>query len=360
MKVLTVVGARPQFIKAAPVGDALAAAEGVEHVLVHTGQHFDQSMSDVFFEELSIAKPDVRLNINGGSHGQMTGQMIEALEEVIVEATPDWVLVYGDTNSTLAAAIAASKLSGVRLAHVEAGLRSFNRAMPEEVNRVVTDHLSHLCLTPTATADHNLQAEGIDGTLVVRTGDVMFDAVLRFGALAERRSTVLEEAGVQDGGFVLATVHRAENTDDPRRLRAVIGGLRSLATDVPVVLPMHPRTARAAEQAEMNLDGLIILPPVGYLDMLALERAAQMVVTDSGGVQKEAFFQRRRCVTLRTETEWVELVDLGWNSLVPPVTDAEDVAAGLRAALDSDEGDEATPYGDGDAARRVVDALVQS
>lgn len=357
MRVVTVVGARPQFVKAAPVGEALAATEGVEEsLLVHTGQHFDDEMSRVFFEELSIPKPHVNLGIHGGSHGRMTGRMIEELERVFGDLKPDWVLVYGDTNSTLAAATAAAKMPGIRIAHVEAGLRSFNRSMPEEINRVVTDHLSDLCLTPTATADGNLRAEGITGARVVRTGDVMYDAVLRFSELAAARSTVMDEWRLSAGHFVLATLHRAENTDDADRLRVAISGLRALSETTEVVLPLHPRTALATDAAGLDLSGLTVLPPVGYLDMLALEQHAALIVTDSGGVQKEAFFQRRPCVTLRAETEWSELVDLGWNRLLPPL-DEVTFRQGLLEALEAPLGVEASPYGAGDASQRVVAAL---
>lgn len=357
MRVLTVVGARPQFVKASPVCRALSATS-VESILVHTGQHFDAEMSQVFFEDMSIPKPDINLDIHGGSHGQMTGRMIEAVEDVLHRTSPDWVLVYGDTNSTLAAALAVAKLPEMRLAHVEAGLRSFNRSMPEEVNRVVTDHLSHLCLTPTKTADENLRREGIEGHNVVRSGDVMYDAVLQFGALADERSTVLDTFGLRAGEYVLATVHRAENTDDPARLKSIAAALTALSTRAPVVLPLHPRTAQALLRYGLDLAETIVLPPVGYLDMIALERHARLIVTDSGGVQKEAFFLGRPCVTLRGETEWTELIDLGWNRLLPP-TDGPALTSGLEAALEAGVGRPASPYGDGDAARLVVDALLR-
>lgn len=351
------VGARPQFVKVAPVARAMAAEPSIESVLIHTGQHFDDEMSAVFFDELAIPEPDRNLGINAGPHGQMTGRMIESLERAFVEEGPDWVLVYGDTNSTLAAAIAASKLP-VRLAHVEAGLRSFNRAMPEEINRVITDHLSHRCFTPTETADRNLAVEGIAGEVVVRSGDVMYDAVRIFGALAGGRSSVLDRAGVEPGQYVLATIHRAENTDDPVRLRAVVEGLSVLASHHPVVVPIHPRTARSIDRDGLTLDGVIVMPPVGYLDMLALEGGARCVVTDSGGVQKEAFFLGRPCVTLRAETEWVELVDLTWNRLLPPTSPA--FVERLLQAVEAGPGRPAEPYGDGHAAERIVANLLEA
>lgn len=358
MKVLTVVGARPQFIKHAPVARALAEHGEIDSVLIHTGQHFDAAMSSVFFDELAIPSPDLNLNIHGGTHGAMTGRMAEEIESVVLDEKPDWVLVYGDTNSTLAAAVVASKLP-VRLAHVEAGLRSYNRAMPEEINRVVTDHVSDLCLTPTSRADANLRTEGIVGDAVVRVGDVMFDAVRIYGDSASGRSTAVEAAGVERDGYLLATVHRAESTDEPRRLKAIVDALSALSSECPVVLPLHPRTRLAVESQGLSLDRLNVLAPISYIDMLALERGSRCVVTDSGGVQKEAFFQGRPCVTLREETEWVELVELGWNRLVSPDESAAIVAA-IGDALVSGPGQQASPYGDGYAAERVVEAIVRS
>jgi UDP-GlcNAc3NAcA epimerase len=355
VKVLTVLGARPQFVKAAAVSRALAQA-GVDEVLVHTGQHHDANMSDVFFSELGIPAPAHHLGVAGGSHGAMTGRMLERVEEVLLAERPDWVLVYGDTNSTLAGALAAVKLH-LPVAHVEAGLRSFNRRMPEEVNRVLTDHAADLLFAPTEAAVANLRAEGIDGERVRQVGDVMYDAALHYGAEAERGSDVLSRLGLAPGGYALSTVHRAENTDDPARLRAVFAGLARLARELPVVLPLHPRTRGALERAGAPVDtaGLRIVDPVGYLDMVMLEKHAALVATDSGGVQKEAFFYRVPCVTLRDETEWVELVELGWNRLASPA-DAAAVARALLAALGT-RGAEGAPYGDGTTARQVAAAL---
>jgi UDP-GlcNAc3NAcA epimerase len=357
-KLLTVVGARPQFIKAACVSRAVAERPGAVEVLVHTGQHFDPGMSDVFFAELGIPAPAHHLGVAGGAHGAATGRMLERLEAVMLDERPDWVLVYGDTNSTLAGALAAAKLH-LPVAHVEAGLRSWNRRMPEEVNRVLTDHAADLLFAPTPTAVENLRREGIDGGRVHLTGDVMYDAALFYAAAAEARSTVLRDLDVRPGGYVLATVHRAENTDDPARLRAVFGGLGEVAREVPVLLPLHPRTAGALAAAGIDPDaypGLRLLPPVGYLDMVMLEKHARLVATDSGGVQKEAFFYRVPCVTLRDETEWVELVELGWNRLASPAAGARAVAAAVRAGMGS-AGAEASPYGAGDTAHRIADVL---
>lgn len=363
MKVLTVVGARPQFVKAAMVSRAFERwsredpSQAVHELIVHTGQHFDENMSDVFFEEMRIPRPAHYLGIGGGTHGAMTGRMIEAIERTILEERPDWLLVYGDTNSTLAGAVAAVKLH-VPIAHVEAGLRSFNRRMPEEINRVLTDHAADLLFAPTQTAVDNLRHEGLPEEKVRLVGDVMYDAALFYGDLAERSSRILERLGLRKREFVLATIHRAENTDDPRRLGAIVGALRELAAEIPVVLPVHPRTRNAARNQGLELDDgvLTLTDPLGYLDMLQLERNARLVATDSGGVQKEAFFQGVPCVTLRDESEWVELIELGWNRIVPPTGVAE-IVTGIRAALSAPAGREARPYGDGAAADKIVAAL---
>jgi UDP-GlcNAc3NAcA epimerase len=353
-RVASVLGARPQFIKAAVVSQALRAVSGVQEVFVHTGQHYDDKMSRVFFEELELPEPDYHLGVGSGTHGAQTGRMLERVEEVLLRERPDCVLVYGDTNSTLAGALAAAKLH-IPVAHVEAGLRSFNRRMPEEINRVLTDHASDLLFAPTDTAVANLQREGIPEERIHLVGDVMYDAALYYGRKAEQNSRILERLGLRPRGYVLATVHRAENTDDPRRLEAIIGGLVEVSGEVPVIFPVHPRTRRAIETNGLLSErkgNLRMIPPVGYLDMIVLERHARLIATDSGGVQKEAFFYRVPCVTLREETEWVELVELGWNYLVP-LTDAGAVRDGIMARLDV-RGEEAELYGDGRAALRVA------
>ena len=365
MKVLTVVGARPQFVKAAVVSRALASlvnsrsdSGAIEELIVHTGQHFDDNMSQIFFEELGIPRPAHFLGIGGGTHGAMTGRMLEAIEHRLLEEKPEWVLVYGDTNSTLAGALAAVKLH-IPVAHVEAGLRSHNRRMPEEINRVMTDHAADLLFAPTAAAHDNLVREGIAEDKIRVVGDVMYDAALHHGIQAQQASSVVEKLELEDGGFILATIHRAENTDDPQRLAAIIDALQRVAEEIPIVLPVHPRTRNACRQQGIALDsgGLRLVDPLGYLDMLRLERGARLVVTDSGGVQKEAFFQGVPCVTLRDETEWVELVDLGWNHIVPP-TRAETIVRGIRAALQAGPGRAAHPYGEGDAGKEIVKALL--
>lgn len=348
-KVVTVIGARPQFIKAATVSRAFAE-KGVNEVLLHTGQHYDANMSDVFFEELQIPRPDYHLGIGGGGHGQMTGRQLEKIEEVLLKERPDWVLVYGDTNSTLAGALAAVKLH-IPVAHVEAGLRSFNRKMPEEINRVLADHSSSLLFAPTSAAVENLRAEGIVGDSVRLVGDVMFDAVLHYRQHA-RRPTFFDEKEIPVGNFVLCTIHRAENTDDPLRLSGILIGLA--AAGLPVVLPLHPRTRRRIDEAGLNVPcNVRLVPPVGYLEMCWLEANCRIVATDSGGVQKEAFFHGKPCITLRDETEWVELVNLGVNVLVG----ADAVAISNALQRDLNLIDNLSLYGDGDAAGKISSAL---
>ncbi len=360
MKIVSIVGARPQFIKAAVVSRALRAAPGVMEVLVHTGQHYDENMSDIFFEELEIPRPDYHLGIGSGTHGAQTGRMLEAVEQVLLQERPDWALVYGDTNSTLAGALAAVK-HHIPVVHVEAGLRSFNRRMPEEINRVLTDHASDLLFAPTQAAVENLRREGIPEERIHLVGDVMYDAAIYYGEKARRESRVLEKLKLKPKEYILATVHRAENTDDPLRLRAIVEGLGEAAKVTPVVLPLHPRTRLALQRhgllgkAEARLR---LIEPIGYLDMVMLEQNARLIATDSGGVQKEAFFYRVPCVTLREETEWVELVELEWNRLVPPISTA-DVAAGISMGLNLLQGTERAPYGDGRAANEIVNCLLR-
>jgi UDP-GlcNAc3NAcA epimerase len=358
MKIVTVIGARPQFIKAAAVSRTLQEQGGTEEILVHTGQHYDDNMSDVFFTELEIPRPRYHLGIGSGPHGAQTGRMLEAVERVLLETRPDAALVYGDTNSTLAGALAAAKLH-VPVAHVEAGLRSFNRHMPEEVNRVLTDHLSAWLFAPTEAAVANLAREGLAPERTFLVGDVMFDAALYYGARA--RPECLERLGLRPGEYILTTIHRAENTDAPERLHSLFEGLSAVAAAIPVVLPLHPRTrAILGRQRLLGTYGrrLRLCEPVGYLDMVTLEKHARLIATDSGGVQKEAFFYQVPCVTLRDQTEWVELVELGWNRLVPPC-DAEAVRRGVLASLAQEQ--RAAPpaelYGGGQAAGRIVELL---
>lgn len=349
MKIVTIVGARPQFIKVAPVSNALKEYAGIHEVLVHTGQHFDEDMSDVFFAELGLTPPDYNFNISGGGHGVMTGAMLQSVEPLLEDELPDWVMVYGDTNSTLAGALAASKMN-IPVVHVEAGLRSFNKQMPEEKNRIITDHLSDLLFTPTATATENLLNEGILQKNIHQVGDVMFDAAIMFGERAKNSSNILEKNGVEAGNYVLATVHRASNTDNVICLKNIVQALEQVAKEIPVILPLHPRTLAAVEREGLGFCNVNVIKPVGYLDMVALESQAALIATDSGGVQKEAYFYNVPCVTMRNETEWVELIDMGWNRLARPAID--DIASMIQLALGT-KGVDGQPYGTGDASRKI-------
>lgn len=351
-KVVTVIGARPQFIKAATVSRAFAQ-QGFREVLVHTGQHYDADMSDVFFHQMEISRPDYHLGVGGGLHGAMTGRQLEKIEEVLLAERPDCVLVYGDTNSTLAGALAAAKLN-MPVAHVEAGLRSFNRRMPEEVNRILTDHVSTLLFAPTSIAVENLAKEGVRGNQVKLVGDVMYDAALFYKPRA-RKPEWFDALGVAVGEFELCTIHRAENTDDPVRLKEILQGLEMCGGHI--VLPLHPRTRVAIERARITLPANVhSVPPVGYLEMTWLEMHCSIIATDSGGVQKEAYFHGKPCVTLREETEWVELVEAGVNRLVQPR--AVDVRDAVMAALSEKTKFVTGLYGSGDAARLIVRSIV--
>jgi UDP-GlcNAc3NAcA epimerase len=358
IKIATVLGARPQFIKASVVSHALQSLGAITEVVVHTGQHFDANMSRVFFQELGMPPPAHRLDIHGGGHGEMTGKMLIEVERVLLAEEPDAVLVYGDTNSTLAGALAAVKLH-IPVAHVEAGLRSFNMAMPEEVNRTLTDRVSEWLFTPTSAAAVNLRKEGVSDTHIVPVGDVMYDVALHQGERVSAVGGLMSSIGMTAGRYVLATVHRAENTDNSRRLTDIVSAFVTLARNIPVVWPVHPRT-RSVLRRNGQLAGLPnalhMIDPVGYLDMVQLEKYAAVIATDSGGVQKEAFFYRVPCVTLRDETEWVELIQSGWNRLAPPVSSSSIVAA-VTAAIGT-RGSNVKPYGDGDAASKIAARLL--
>lgn len=361
MKVVTVVGARPQFIKAAAVSRAVKSDPGlgVQELILHTGQHFDENMSDIFFEELDIPRPDFHLSISGGTHGTMTGRMLEAIEEVLLNVRPDAVLIYGDTNSTLAGALAATKLH-IPVAHVEAGLRSFNMRMPEEVNRVLADRVSTLLFCPTDTAVRNLDSEGIRSG-VHNVGDVMYDVAMFYRDKARENSTVMQRLNLISAKFALATCHRAENTDDSDRLEGILSALAQVAKQMPVVLPLHPRTRRLVVEYGFDryLAELVITPPLPFLDMVALEQASSLILTDSGGVQKEAFFYAIPCITMRDETEWVETVDSGWNTLVGASRDS------ILAAVDAVQTRTVTanspaPYGKGSAAEDILKIMTEA
>lgn len=379
LRILTIVGARPQFIKAAALDRVIRGsyAGRIEETIVHTGQHYDTDMSDVFFTELGLPAPDVNLNAAGDRPGAVIARMMEGLERVLLERKPDVALVYGDTNSTLAGALAAMR-SNVRVAHVEAGLRSFKKRMPEEINRIMADQCSTWLFCPTATAMKNLEREGYDmrigatATLdepqVLNCGDVMYDNTLHFALLARERSRVLQEQGLSGAPFILVTVHREHNTDDAARLNTIIQALLQLhaRTAMPIVLPLHPRTRKrmnelldpAIRRTLAEEGGIRLLPPVGYLDMLALEANARLVITDSGGVQKEAYFLGRPTLILRAETEWTELVEHGHSVLVD--VDAERILNEAERSLNAASVTYPALFGDGRAAERICDQLLRT
>jgi UDP-GlcNAc3NAcA epimerase len=357
MKIVTIIGARPQFIKSAAVSNAILrsakAGEDIEEVLIHTGQHYDPNMSDVFFNEMNLPTPKYFLNINGLSHGAMTGQMLEEIEKVLTVEAPDWVLVYGDTNSTLAGALAASKMH-IKLAHVEAGLRSFNMKMPEEVNRILTDRISTVLLCPTEVAVANLKKEGYDSLdiKIEVTGDVMLDASNLFVKHSRKPSIHLPDA------FILSTIHRAENTNDRSKLSEIFRAINEVALQMPVVLPLHPRTKSYIAKYTINVgENVHLIDPVGYLEMIYLLQNCEMVFTDSGGLQKEAYFFKKFCVTLREETEWVELVEHGVNLLVgsdyTKIKNASSMASSVKVDFEKDL------YGKGDASDRIISCLLK-
>lgn len=353
MKILTIIGARPQFIKASVVSRAIQQTEGIEEIMLHTGQHFDANMSDIFFNQLGIPKPDIQLDIHGGTHGDMTGRMLIEIEKALLEHKPDRVLVYGDTNSTLAGALAAAKLH-IPVAHVEAGLRSFNMQMPEEINRILTDQISDLLFCPTDTAVKNLNNEGFatKPVQVLQVGDVMQDSALLFAKQAVAPSGDLPE------GFILATLHRAENTDSPERLANIVNALNQLhQTLAPVVLPLHPRTRKLIAQQGLELN-VHLIDPVGYFEMVWLLDRCQLVLTDSGGVQKEAFFFGKACVTMRDQTEWVELIEAGANELVG--ADTSKIIEAASRNVGRKVQDTHNLYGGGKAAQRIVDVILKA
>lgn len=360
MKLVTIVGARPQLIKAAVVSRCIRNTPEIQEIIIHTGQHYDENMSQVFFEEMHIPTPHVNLGIGSGSHAYQTGRMLEGIEKILLNDPPNAVIVYGDTNSTLAGALAAAKIH-IPVVHVEAGLRSFNRLMPEEINRILSDHLADILFSPTQTASANLRKEGIPENRIHQVGDVMYDAVLYYISLAESKSKILQELGVEKKDYILGTIHRAENTNSQDKLRAILECFNYLSEFFPVILPLHPRTRQCLKNyGLMNLlaERVIIIEPVGYFDMLMLEKNAELIVTDSGGIQKEAFFFKVPCVTLREETEWVETVDSGWNRLYTPEAF---IAKGFDFSLfDERCEDEAIKvlFGDGKAGDKISDIIL--
>jgi len=375
MKIVTILGARPQFIKAGTVSRVIqsvnseSGSDRIKEIIVHTGQHFDANMSDIFFDEMKIPKPDYNLNINGLGHGAMTGQMLEKIEEVLLKEQPDWVMVYGDTNSTIAGALAASKLH-IKVAHVEAGLRSFNMKMPEEINRILTDRISDILFCPTETAVKNLKEEGYLVTgesdsdsdrgmgKVINVGDVMQDGALFYKNLAQKPSSV---AVTENSHFILCTIHRAENTDDPQRLKSIVDALNEIAKDTQIILPLHPRTKKKIAELSLSLDTVTAIDPVGYLNMVWLIDNCQLVMTDSGGLQKEAFFFEKPCITLRDETEWVELVEHGFNTLAG--ADKEKILTAYNNTKNQKPETRnytLNLYGGGKASEKIVKALLNN
>jgi UDP-N-acetylglucosamine 2-epimerase len=376
MKIVTIVGARPQFIKAASVSRAIHRAQKkkrhIEEVLVHTGQHYDILMDKIFFEELNLPKPDFHLGVGSGSHGKQTGMMIERIESVLEKEKPETVVVYGDTNSTLAGALAAAKLN-LPIAHIEAGLRSYNRAMPEEINRVLTDHLSTFLFCPTDLAVQNLLKEGLKEEkkkIIRNVGDVMYDSILYYAEVAEKKSTILEDLNLyfstpnsklRTRNYYLVTLHRAENTDNPERLKSILRALNEIGTNHPVILPLHPRTKKKIEVYHLSskFNHIHFIEPISYLDMLKLEKNAGAILTDSGGVQKEAYWLKIPCLTLRGETEWVETIQGGWNQLVG--TEYKRIIQGIKNLEKRrffKRGEET--FGEGRASEKIVQLLSRS
>jgi UDP-GlcNAc3NAcA epimerase len=357
MKICTVVGARPKFIKAAAVSSVITATEAIEEIIIHTGQHYDPDMSDIFFNDLGIPKEKYNLNVGSGSHGDQTGKMLAELEKVLIAEKPEVVLTYGDTNSTVAAALAAIKLH-IPIAHVEAGMRSFNRKMPEEINRVVTDHISEKNFCSTELAVKNLENEG-RGYTAILVGDVMYDCALKFLPVAEKNCDPFSKYGVNKGEFILMTCHRPANTDNHERLASIVKAVNELSEKFPVLYPVHPRTKVYLEKYKLELSSNVkVLPPMNFFDMVLAEKYAKLILTDSGGMQKEAFFHKTPCVTMRDETEWLETIESGWNAIVG--ADYEKIMNAANSFLTSSPTPaKGTPYGKGDAAEKIVKHLLR-
>jgi UDP-GlcNAc3NAcA epimerase len=352
LKILTIIGARPQFIKAGTISREINKYKEIQEVIVHTGQHYDANMSDVFFEQMKIPKPNYFLGIGGKTHGAMTGQMIEKIEEVVIKEQPDLMLVYGDTNSTFAGAIVASKLH-IKLIHVEAGLRSFNMNMPEEINRILTDRVSNILFCPSEAAVKNLEKEGFSNfdCTIIKSGDVMYDGALFYKDLAKKPNINLE------GNFILCTVHRAENTDNEEKIKSIFSALDKLGADKQIILPLHPRTKKVIANLNIKINNITLIDPVGYLEMTWLINNCDLIMTDSGGLQKEAYFFSKPCITLREETEWIELVDFGVNKLVgadsSKIKEAYDFFLNYKIEAGMDF------YGKGNASEIIVQELLK-
>ncbi|MDG1841537.1 MAG: UDP-N-acetylglucosamine 2-epimerase (non-hydrolyzing) [Crocinitomicaceae bacterium] len=356
MKILTIVGARPQFVKAAALSRALKKHNSIEEIIVHTGQHFDKNMSDIFFKEMEIPKPKYNLDINSISHGAMTGRMLEKIEELILLENPNLILVYGDTNSTLAGALAAKKLH-VKVAHIEAGLRSFNIKMPEEINRILTDRISDYLFCPTENAITNLNNEGYSNKefKIIKCGDVMQDAAYYYAESSSEKSTIISKLKVSN--FILCTLHRAENTDDPNRLEEIISALNNINKETPIILPLHPRTKNKISDLNIELNFKTI-DPVGYFDMIELLKKCALVITDSGGLQKEAYFFKKNCVTMRDQTEWVELLENKVNIIVG--ADENKIINGVKEMLSRKSDFEIDLYGNGKACDIIAEELIKN
>lgn len=355
--IITILGARPQFVKAAAVSRAIKNYSNLKEIIIHTGQHFDANMSDIFFSEMDIPKPDYMLNINSLGHGAMTGRMLEEIEKILIKEQPEFVLVFGDTNSTLAGALAAKKLH-IKVIHVEAGLRSFNMAMPEEINRILTDRISDTLFCPTQTAIDNLKTEGFDNfkIRIEQCGDVMQDAAIYYSQKSAEKSVVKDKYNLSDNNYILATIHRQENTDDQNRLQNIIEALNVINADCRVVVPIHPRTRKIIESKGIKVD-FTLIDPVGYFDMLELIKGSKMVMTDSGGLQKEAFFFSKMCITFRDETEWVELVTGGYNTITG--ADKNKIIEAFKESTNKQCDFSVNLYGGGQAADKIAAILVE-
>ena len=354
-KLITIIGARPQFIKAAAVSRVIRKASGIQEVIVHTGQHFDENMSSVFFKEMDIPRPDFNLEINSLSHGAMTGRMMESIEKVLIDEKPDMVLVYGDTNSTLAGALTARKLN-IRVAHVEAGLRSFNMMMPEEINRILTDRISDFLFCPTDTAIQNLHREGFDNfnCIIKNVGDVMYDAAIYYGSFSSKRSDIINKLDLSNNSFVVCTIHRQENTDNLDNLKTIIRALNAINRDKKVILPLHPRTRKIMEANDLHT-GFEVIDPLGYFDIIELLKHCALVITDSGGMQKEAFFFNKFCITVRDQTEWTELVENQYNYLTG--ADYDKILSAFKEIKSRPFENKHHFYGEGDASQKIIDAV---
>ena len=347
MKIINIIGARPQFIKVGIVNKELTKNSNFESIIIHTGQHYDENMSKVFFDELEISRPDYNLSVGSGTHGKQTADMLSGIEEVLIKEKPDWVIVYGDTNSTVAGSLAAAKLH-IKTAHIEAGLRSFNKLMPEEINRIATDHISDLLFAPTKTAMELLKKEGLE-TRSVFSGDVMYDSILHFEKLADEKTKLNSIINLTD--FYLVTIHRQENTDDLSRLQNIFNALSEL--DLPVILPVHPRTRKILQNVKFS-ENVEIIDPVSYLEMIMLLKNCRKVLTDSGGLQKEAYFLKKQCITLRDETEWTETLENNWNFIVG--SNPELILEKVKAEKIDKQNDY---FGDGNSVQKILDAIIR-